>query len=630
GSGVVEFWKNLLDARIIFPIPQDFEDAELNALDSYSTIKDNQICLNKSGIIDSDGMLYENGECTSVRLPSILIDNFGKMLCLPDGVFFLRDEDNGSKLLIRPCYLQLCELIENDRGKGGPASAGCAITGTPGIGKTYFGLYLLFYIRYKYPNAIIVWQCNEKICYQFSPDSNVQKGDIYKFDMTLNNRNNFLLVDAQALTFKYKAYMILFTSPKRERFNDALKWTGFSEYFMPIWDQKEIKTLWDLQYKNKKNKNGEEFTYELFDELLGKWGPIPRSVLSKWDNKTYQNKFNKLIESSDLETFSGRLIHLDVTSNFTKVVYRFASPKVANLMIEKYLIAKRTDVRNLITSSNDPITAVFRGNLFEDYAHLELQRGGMFRVRCLNDNSGVTEINIKNLEYKSFSTPNNASKECYNRPNSKTFKSIDSFSLDDKTLNLYQITISNNHGIKIVQIKVLEDLLTWINDADNTNLYFVVPSNIFETFPLQKYKTIKDKDSKTIPTWINKKITQYALEINLDISNKSAKKRSSDAMSGDYKNEETNEDVKKRKLEKSDAMLRDDEIGETSGSNVISGQRNLKRSSNVIDNESEDASKSEVVKKRKMRKTDAIVEDESGKASKKRKNKKDVKKRNKK
>ena len=97
---MVEFWKNLLDARIIFPIPQDFEDAELNALDSYFTIKDNQICLNKGVMIDSDGMLYENGECTGVRLPSILIDNFGKMLCLSDGVFFLEDENNGSKLLI--------------------------------------------------------------------------------------------------------------------------------------------------------------------------------------------------------------------------------------------------------------------------------------------------------------------------------------------------------------------------------------------------------------------------------------------------------------------------------------------------------------------------------------------------
>ncbi|CAG8765520.1 6975_t:CDS:1, partial [Cetraspora pellucida] len=130
-SGVVEFWKNLIEARIIFPIPQDFEDAELNSLDSYFTIKDNQICLNKGVIIDSDGMLYENGECTTMRLPSILIDSFGGMLYLPDGVFFLGKKSNGSKLLIRPCYLQLCELIESDRENDGPASTGCTITGTP-------------------------------------------------------------------------------------------------------------------------------------------------------------------------------------------------------------------------------------------------------------------------------------------------------------------------------------------------------------------------------------------------------------------------------------------------------------------------------------------------------------------
>ncbi|CAG8850972.1 1536_t:CDS:1, partial [Racocetra persica] len=146
------------------------------------------------------------------------------------------------------------------------------------------------------------WQCNQTIFYQLLPDGNVQMGDALQFYETLNNPNNFFLVDSQALTFKYKAYMILFTSPKTERFNEAVKWTGFNEYFMPIWDQEEIFTLWDLQYKNKKNKNGEEFTLKLFDELLGKWGPIPRSVLSKWDSKAYQNKFDSLIDNSDLET----------------------------------------------------------------------------------------------------------------------------------------------------------------------------------------------------------------------------------------------------------------------------------------------------------------------------------------
>ncbi|CAG8499076.1 16870_t:CDS:2 [Cetraspora pellucida] len=393
GSGVVEFWKKLLDVRIIFLIPQDMKRVELNALDSYFTIKDNQICLDKGVIIDSDGILYKNRECTDVQLPSILIDSFGGMLCLPDGVFFLGDKDNGSRLLIQNCYLQLIELIKKKRRRDGPASTGCMITGTPGIGKTYFGLYLLFYIRYNYPKAIIVWQYSENICYQFSPDGDVQEGDISLFRRTLKNPNNFLLIDAQDLTFKYKAYMILLISPK------------------------EIITLWDLQYKNKKNDEGEEFTLELVRELLDKWGPIPQSVLLKWDDKTYQKKYDNLISKSDLEkcvnsidksgmptdTISGRLVHLDVNSNFTEFVYRFASSRVSDLMIQAYKTKTKIDVRNFVTSSHEhPMITGFRDNLFEDYAHLELQRGSSDELSRddKNEDSSKKEIDMKKWKTK--------------------------------------------------------------------------------------------------------------------------------------------------------------------------------------------------------------------------------------
>ncbi|CAG8778225.1 31077_t:CDS:2, partial [Racocetra persica] len=489
----------------------------------------------------------------------------------------------GSKLLIRNCYLQLCELIEKDREQDGPAFIGCTITGTP------------------------VWQRNERNCYHFLPDGNVQKGDISLFDETLDNPNNFLIIDAQALELRYKAYMILLTSPRVERFNEALKWSGFTQYYMPVWYQEEIITLWDFQYKNKKNSKGEEFTFELVGELLGKWGPIPRSVLLKWDNVAYQRKYQQLINEVNLEdcinsidkagmptgAISGRLVHLDPDPMFASAVYRFASPRVFDRIIQEYEIRTKRNARDLIMSSHEyPKIAGFRGNIFEDFAHRELQNGGTFRVRCLNDdNSEVNERNIKEMECNWFTTLNEAHEEYYNRPKSKIFASVDSFSLDSKTLDLYQMTVSTDHGIKI---KGLNDLLAWRKDVNDFNLYFVVPPDIFKTFPTQKYKTAKDEDYQKIPRWINN-ITQYALEINLGISNKSAKKRSSDSMSGDYENEETtggtNKDVKKRKMEESDAMLGDDEIGETSGSNVISGQLDLKRSSNVIDNESEDASK---------------------------------------
>ncbi|CAG8837727.1 19577_t:CDS:2, partial [Racocetra persica] len=104
GPGVVEFWKKLPDAKIIFPIPEDMDKAELNALESYSTIENNYVFLNKGVTTDSDGMLYDNRKKTDVKLPSILMNDFGGMLCLPD---------------------------ESDRENNGPASTGCTITGTP-------------------------------------------------------------------------------------------------------------------------------------------------------------------------------------------------------------------------------------------------------------------------------------------------------------------------------------------------------------------------------------------------------------------------------------------------------------------------------------------------------------------
>ena len=66
----------------------------------------------------------------------------------------------------------------------------------------------------------------------------------------------------------------------------------------------------------------------------------------------------------------------------------------------------------------------------------------------------MTEIinkEVKGLEYNWFATMKDVCEKCYNRPLSKIFESIDSFSLenDNKTLALYQVTVSMNHGIKV-------------------------------------------------------------------------------------------------------------------------------------------------------------------------------------
>ncbi|RIB14280.1 hypothetical protein C2G38_2096336 [Gigaspora rosea] len=47
---IIKFWKELSNAKVAFVIPQDIEESEIEALNRYSTIKDNQIYLNQ-GVI---------------------------------------------------------------------------------------------------------------------------------------------------------------------------------------------------------------------------------------------------------------------------------------------------------------------------------------------------------------------------------------------------------------------------------------------------------------------------------------------------------------------------------------------------------------------------------------------------
>ncbi|CAG8782663.1 18857_t:CDS:2, partial [Gigaspora margarita] len=359
---IIKFWKELPNAKIAFPLPEDIEESDLEGLKHFSIIENNEIYFEQGIVCDLDGRLYINGESSNMQLPSKLMENFGGMLCLPDNIFFLGNEVYGSKLLIRRCYLQLLNIIIESRQKGGPAKSGCAITGTPGTGKLYFGFYLLFYLYYKYPNATIVWYCNENICYQFMPDGNVLEGDIYQFGIALRNRDNFLLMDAADLKFQYKAYKVLFTLPKAESPNDPCNWPGFTKFYMPIWDQEEITTLWALQYKNARNYKNEEFTFDLLETLLEKWGPIPRSVLSKWDDDTYQKEYQQLINEANFDncvnsidksgmptgSISGRLVHIHTDPTFTSAIYRFASLLVFNKLVEEYETKTRRSARDLI------------------------------------------------------------------------------------------------------------------------------------------------------------------------------------------------------------------------------------------------------------------------------------------
>ncbi|RIA86762.1 hypothetical protein C1645_828796 [Glomus cerebriforme] len=543
---VIEFWKRLNEAKIIFLWSQDMQFSTIHyevkeetnlKFDLRPTVeqslKNNKYIIQKESIKHNilQDLLSQSDEFE---------DNCRAILCLPKDVLFLGDENFGSQLLIRNCYLQLiCQMFKNST-----SQFGCVVTGTPGIGKTYFGLFLLFYIRLYHSNSTVVWQlANSQFgtCICFFPDGDVKIGHFNCFRSIINKKENFYLVDAQVPEGSC-AYTILLTSPKPELFNRFIKPHGVTKYYMPIWEHDEIIILWDACYKDSRNLYGKRFTLEKIEILMSMWGTIPRSVLENWDDESYNKKeLTRLINETDLEkcmksineasmtrnSASSRLVHIHVEPNFVDSYFQFASSIICNKLINSYEHQLGNNLCDLIAcNDNQSKIASYRGNLFEDFAHKQLSKGGVFRTRKLKKGINTTEITnkkIKGLEYNWFTTMKNVREDCYNRPRSKIFETIDSFSLDDdnETLTLYQTTVSTNHGIKVKGLKdfkyskwdeISNKFIKW---DKKFHLYYVVPTDKFETFPWQSYRTKKNYVIKKYPSWIDE-IPQYVLEIKLD------------------------------------------------------------------------------------------------------------------
>lgn len=121
-----------------------------------------------------------------------------KFLCLYPGYYFLGDDRLGSKLLVRKCYEEFAEIAMDVAQRGGTL----AISGSSGIGKSYFLLYLLHYLCLKEPESTIVLHA-ESIgkWYLFSNQRILVAKNSLVIRKYLNMPNTWYLVDRVHYTY---------------------------------------------------------------------------------------------------------------------------------------------------------------------------------------------------------------------------------------------------------------------------------------------------------------------------------------------------------------------------------------------------------------------------------------------
>lgn len=118
------------------------------------------------------------------------------------------------------------------------------ITGTPGIGKTYFLFFLMYLLRLKDPNAVVVlYRHLEKAWYLFSKEKicvahEGTKTAIIIRQKYLEDPKTWYLIDT-AKPLRVRAKTLLVSYPNVKIYKEFLK-SKTNIRFMPVWSKLDI------------------------------------------------------------------------------------------------------------------------------------------------------------------------------------------------------------------------------------------------------------------------------------------------------------------------------------------------------------------------------------------------------
>ena len=188
-----------------------------------------------------------------------------------DDVYWMDSKYFRHSLYIQSVYHRFWEIVNGNVDSW-------IVTGTPGIGKTFFTFYIFVKIRKEQPTAIIAWM-DENEMLIFYPNGNIQKA-VNVPDETAHGMGNWIIAEATPLrTNSVFCRTVLVTFPKFSNYWNLMK-KGIKSWCMPVWSIEEIQQVHAVEYSHHK--------WEVIETSFDKWGGVPRIVLEFVDNPDWK------------------------------------------------------------------------------------------------------------------------------------------------------------------------------------------------------------------------------------------------------------------------------------------------------------------------------------------------------
>jgi hypothetical protein len=278
-----------------------------------------------------------------------------------------------------------------------------------------------------------------------------------------------------------------------------------------------------------------EVDEETMLKLTNRWGGIPRGVLEKWDDGTFQNSleeaigemtFNKLMTagcaggetSGSTDLASDKIFHIKSDSTFQEKKLEWASSYVREKVMRRLDVAGKLELQQwLAHSAHDPEYGALRGLLFEAFVHSRFEQGESvsLKMRPLDPKGAVGETRSewKVVETERFRKVKNLASMrwgVYYLPMSKTEAAMDAFMVTGQSLVAMQITVAENHPVKMQPLQDLSAVVARCGEEVSTSiLAFMVPPDRYPSFQRQTFTTSAGTDAmnlnkaaKTFEQWV--------------------------------------------------------------------------------------------------------------------------------
>jgi hypothetical protein len=371
--------------------------------------------------------------------------------------------------------------------------------------------------------------------YLFTPNGQVACGPKTALPRVLQDSNTWYLVDTDS-PLQHYARTVMVSSPCKDHYKEFMK-LDVCVLYMPIFSLDEIhecrKIIRPLMTEEEANK------------LYSRWGGISRYVLELTErkHKSQQQSLDKAIKTADLQRIiryigdedapddaSHKIVHMisSEEEGYSQVYMQLASPYVTQAVVDLFVKQKRDDLIMFLSTSDvdSEKVAVLRGNLFEGFAHQQIQKGGRFRIRNLEtQNEEWLDVEPKHwCFFHQTADIVGIQHSHYLKPHSKRFCAIDA--LMAKPACFLQITLASSHAVSASMLQELIAVFRKVYSTGKIPLIFVVPESIFPTFRLQIYKrkekanAVEDETEQPDMADLHAEIEQYALALPLLLEHK--------------------------------------------------------------------------------------------------------------